>query len=118
MSKLIVRLLIGTMFLISAACVVVAIGAGWLYFKAYDTDTSTAAVVADCQKAVARGDYTAAPRGELTTIDLCVEDTFSSLPMIGVAFVVAITFGVFGLLFLIFSIFMLRRQNRRRAMAA
>lgn len=74
---------------------------------------STATVTANCERAVASGDYMAKSRDELTAVGLCVEDTFKSFPIIGLALVVSIAFAVIGLIFLAISINLLWKHLRR-----
>jgi hypothetical protein len=92
---------------------VIAIGGGWFYVTSYNTDTSTAAVTADCEKAVASGEYTAGSNGDATAVGLCIEDTFKSLPVIDLALIFAISSGIIGLIFLAITIVILRKHLRR-----
>lgn len=122
MSHLHLTLLIGTMILITAICAVVSINTGQYYLKHRNTTWSTSDVRADCEQAVASGDYSASPRGDLSSVDLCVEDTFMSFPFYSISQAIAlgvtIVFGMMGPVYLGTAIVLLIRHIRKHAVAA
>jgi len=89
MSKLIIRFLIALLFLASLVCGVIATGSGWFFTKYGDTDLSNTAVTANCEEAVAQGEYKA--------VTSCWKDTMKASTIIGLALIAALTFGISAL---------------------